>query len=97
MKNHEEHWFATAKTATKLENMQGVHEDYMLFIVDEASGVEDWIMAAIFGTLSCEFNKLFMCGNPTKTSEFFFGSHNRDRATYKTHQVSCLDSPRSSK
>lgn len=97
MKNHEERWFATARTATKPENMQGFHEDYMLFIVDEASGVEDRIMAAIFGTLSGEYNKLFMCGNPTKTSGFFFDSLNRDRAIYKTHQVSCLDSPRTSK
>lgn len=41
MKNYEERWFATARTATKPENMQGFHEDYMLFIVDEASGVAD--------------------------------------------------------
>ncbi len=97
MRNHEERWFATARTATKPENMQGFHEDYMLFIVDEASGVDDRIMAAIFGTLSGEYNKLFMCGNPTRTSGFFFDSHNRDREIYKTHQVSCLNSPRTSK
>ncbi|MDF2649559.1 MAG: terminase, partial [Paenibacillus sp.] len=97
MRKHEERWFATARTATKPENMQGFHEDYMLFIVDEASGVDDRIMAAIFGTLSGEYNKLFMCGNPTKTSGFFFDSHNRDRNIYRTHQVSCLDSPRTSK
>ncbi|KYG95698.1 terminase B [Paenibacillus polymyxa] len=97
MKNYEERWFATARTATKPENMQGFHEDYMLFIVDEASGVDDRIMAAIFGTLSGDYNKLFMCGNPTKTSGFFFDSHNRDRAIYRTHRVSCLDSPRTSK
>ncbi|MCU6798007.1 terminase B [Paenibacillus sp. WQ 127069] len=97
MRKHEERWFATARTATKPENMQGFHEDNMLFIVDEASGVEDRIMAAIFGTLSGDNNKLFMCGNPTKTSGFFFDSHNRDRSIYRTHQVSCLDSPRTSK
>lgn len=97
MRKHEERWFATARTATKPENMQGFHEDYMLFIVDEASGVDDRIMAAIFGTLSGEYNKLFMCGNPTKTSGFFFYSYNRDRELYRTHQVSCLNSPRTSK
>lgn len=69
MRNYEERWFATARTATKPENMQGFHEDYMLFIVDEASGVEDRIMEAILGTLSGEFNKLLMCGNPTRTSK----------------------------
>jgi phage terminase large subunit len=97
MRKYEERWFATARTATKPENMQGFHEDNMLFIVDEASSVDDRIMAAIFGTLSGEYNKLCMIGNPTKTSGFFFDSHNRDRAIYRTHQVSCLDSPRTSK
>jgi phage terminase large subunit len=93
----EERWFATARTATKPENMQGFHEDYMLFVVDEASGVADNIMEAIFGTLSGEENKLLMCGNPTRTSGFFYDSHHKDRADYKTHKVSSWDSPRASK
>ena len=97
VRKYEERWFATARTATKPENMQGFHEDYMLFIVDEASGVADAIMAAIIGTLSGEYNKLFMCGNPTKTSGVFFDSHNKDRADFKSRKVSCLNSPRTSK
>lgn len=40
----------------------------MLFIVNEASGVADPIMAGIIGALSDKNNKLLMCGNPTKTS-----------------------------
>lgn len=97
MRNYEERWFATARTATKPENMQGFHEDYMLFIVDEASGVADPIMEAILGTLSGEYNKLLMCGNPTRTSGVFYDSHNKDREDYRTLKVSCLDSPRTSK
>lgn len=97
MKNYEERWFATARTATKPENMQGFHEDNMLFIVDEASGVEDRIMEAIMGTLSGDNNKLLMCGNPTRTSGVFYDSHHKDRDSYKTHKVSCLNSPRTSK
>lgn len=97
MRNYEERWFATAKTATKPENMQGFHEDYMLFIVDEASGVADPIMEAILGTLSGENNKLLMCGNPNRLSGVFYDSHNRDREDYKTHKVSSLDSPRTSR
>ena len=71
MIGYEERWFAAARTATKPENMQGFHEDNMLFIVDEASGVADPIMEAILGTLSGENNKLLMCGNPTRTSGTF--------------------------
>ncbi len=97
MRKYEERWFATARTATKPENMQGFHEDYMLFIVDEASGVADDIMEAILGTLSGKYNKLLMCGNPTRTSGVFYDSHNRDRQHYKTHKVSSADSSRTSK
>ena len=70
MIGNEERWFATAKTATRPENMQGFHEDYMLFIVDEASGVPDPIMEAILGTLTGQENKLLMCSNPTRLSGF---------------------------
>jgi phage terminase large subunit len=97
MKKHEERWFATAKTATKPENMQGFHEDNMLFVVDEASGVADSILEAILGTLSGENNKLLLCGNPNKTSGVFYDSHNRDRHRYKVHKVSAMDSSRTSK
>lgn len=97
MRGHDDRWFATAKTATRPENMQGFHEEYMLFIVDEASGVADNIMEAILGTLSGPENKLLMCGNPTRTSGTFYDSHNKDRSDYKTHKVSSLDSKRTSK
>ncbi|WP_141432426.1 DEAD/DEAH box helicase family protein [Bacillus sp. 03113] len=97
MIGNEERWFATARTATKPENMQGFHEEYMLFVVDEASGVADDIMEAILGTLSGEENKLLMCGNPTRTSGVFYDSHHKDRVDYKTHKVSSWDSPRASK
>ena len=41
MVGNEKRWFGVARTATKPENMQGFHEDNMLFIVDEASGVAE--------------------------------------------------------
>lgn len=97
MIGNEERWFATARTATKPENMQGFHEDYMLFIVDEASGVADPIMEAVLGTLSGMENKLLMCGNPTRTSGVFYDSHHRDRMDYVALKVSSYDSTRTNK
>ena len=97
VKGYEKRWFAVARTATKPENMQGFHEDNMLFIVDEASGVADPITEAILGTLSGANNKLLLCGNPTKTSGTFYDSHTRDRALYKCHTVSSMDSTRTNK
>lgn len=97
MVGNEKRWFAVARTATKPENMQGFHEDNMLFIVDEASGVADPIMEAILGTLSGENNKLLMCGNPTRTSGTFYDAFHKDRAMYKYHTVSSADSRRTNK
>ena len=97
MVGYEKRWFATARTATKPENMQGFHEDNMLFIVDEASGVADPIMEAILGTLSGENNKLLLCGNPTRVSGAFFDAFHADRGLYKRHTVSSRDSIRTNK
>ena len=93
----ESRWFATAKTATRPENMQGFHEDHMLFIVDEASGIDDRIMEAVLGTLTGFDNHLLLCGNPTKTSGVFYDSHNADMALYRRYTVSSLDSARTNK
>lgn len=93
----EKRWFAVARTATKAENMQGFHEDHMLFIVDEASGIRDEIMEAILGTLSGENNKLLLCGNPTRISGIFHASHTKMRGQFRTHRVSARMSPRTNK
>lgn len=90
-------WYATAKTATRPENMQGYHEQYMLFIIDEASGVEDKILEAILGTLGHKDNRLLMCGNPTKTTGIFYDSHMKDRAYYHTIKVNALEVKRTNK
>lgn len=93
----DERWFATAKTATKPENMQGFHEEHMLIVVDEASGVADPIMEAILGTLTGPDNKLLMCGNPNRLEGVFYDSHNTDRDKFKVHKVSSMESARTSK
>lgn len=97
MNGDSERWFATAKTATKPENMQGFHEDHMMIVVDEASGVSDPIMEAILGTLTGADNKLLLMGNPNRIEGVFFDAFNKDRDKFKTHTVSSRDSKRTSK
>ena len=92
-----ERWFAMAKTATKPENMQGFHEDHMLIVVDEASGVADPIMEAILGTLTGWDNKLILMGNPNRIEGVFYDAFNKDRDKYRTHTVSSRNSSRTSK
>ena len=97
MNGDSERWFATAKTATKPENMQGFHEDHMLIVVDEASGVADPIMEAVLGTLTGDDNKLLLMGNPNRIEGVFYDAFNRDRDKYKTHTVSSRGTKRTSK
>lgn len=97
MNGDSERWFATAKTATKPENMQGFHEDHMLIVVDEASGVADPIMEAILGTLTGEDNKLLLMGNPNRIEGVFFDAFNKDRDKFRTYTVSSRNSKRTSK
>lgn len=97
MTGDSERWFATAKTATKPENMQGFHEDHMFIVVDEASGVADPIMEAVLGTLTGEDNKLLLMGNPNRIEGVFYDAFHKDRDKYQTHTVSSRDSGRTSK
>lgn len=92
-----ERWFAIAKTATKPENMQGFHEEHMMIVVDEASGVVDPIMEAILGTLTGEDNKLLLMGNPNRIEGVFYDAFNKDRDKFKTRTVSSRNSKRTSK
>lgn len=92
-----ERWLAIAKTATKPENMQGFHEDHMMIVVDEASGVADPIMEAILGTLTGEDNKLLLMGNPNRIEGVFYDAFNKDRDKFKTRTVSSRNSKRTSK
>ena len=97
MTGDSERWFATAKTATKPENMQGFHEDHMLIIVDEASGVADPIMEAILGTLTGSENHLLLMGNPNRTEGVFFDAFGKDVERWKTRTVSSRTSKRTSR
>ena len=97
LKGMEKRWFALARVAVRPENMQGFHEDNMLFLVDEASGVRDDVMEAILGNLTGPNNKLGMFGNPTRPNGIFYDSHHGARGDFKAFRVNAEDSPRTSK
>lgn len=89
-----ERWFATARTASKPENMAGFHEEHLLFIIDEASGVSDQIYETIEGALTTKDAKLLLCGNPTKNFGVFKRAFFEDRYLYYTIKVNCMDTSR---
>lgn len=77
-------WFAYTKTAnpnsTELEpeGMAGAHEDYMMIVVDEASGVQDAIMASLEGTLTQFGNFMILIFNPTRGKGYAIRSQQDD-------------------
>ena len=89
-----ERWFATARTASTPENMAGFHEEHILFVVDEASGISDEIFEAVEGALTTKDAKLLICGNPTRNSGFFKRAFFEDRELYHTMKVSCSETKR---
>lgn len=93
----EKRWFGVARASSKPENMQGFHEDNMLFIVDEASGVDEEVLEAIRGTLTGLNNKLIFVGNPTQTSGMFYDSHNSEKMSWDTMTVDAEKSKRTDK
>ena len=86
--------FAVARTARKEqpEAFQGFHSENMLFIVDEASGVDQLIFEVGQGAMSTVGAKTILTGNPTRTSGYFYDSFHKDRAKWHTMKVACADS-----
>lgn len=86
--------FAVARTSKpgQPEALQGFHSNNLMFIIDEASGVEDKVFEVAEGALSTEGAKVLMCGNPTRNNGYFYDSHHRMRHRWKAMKVSCADS-----
>src|SRR5262245_43762002 len=88
--------FAVRRTASKdnPEALQGFHAERLLFLIDEASGIDDIVFEVGMGALSTSGAKVVMAGNPTRTPGFFYDTHHNLRHRWHTMHVSCHDVPR---
>lgn len=70
-------WWVVAKTAPRgsPENLAGAHRDWLLFLVDEASGVPDANFGVITGALTDKRNRMCIASQPTRSSGFFYDTH----------------------
>jgi len=87
-----ENWYAVARTSGTPEGLQGLHADHFLFIVDEASGVEECMFEVIEGALSTQGALCIMTGNPTQVSGTFYNSFHKDSKHWEKFTFSCADS-----
>jgi phage terminase large subunit len=88
--------FISARTsrAEQPEALQGVHSEHVMLVGDEASGIPEAVFEAAAGSMSGHAAVTILLGNPTKSSGFFFDTHNRLKHEWWTRRVSCADSPR---
>lgn len=75
-------WFVSSVTAgpnlpeeKQLEALQGKHARFMMFVIDEASGVPDPVFMPLDTTLTDPVNFIIMIFNPTRRSGFAHETH----------------------
>lgn len=79
-------WFIVARTCNakaspdeQAETLAGAHKDYLLFGVDESSGVPDGVFNPLEGALGGAVNLAILIGNPTRGKGYFADSHGKFR------------------
>jgi len=93
-KSKREH-FCVARTAKKEqpESLQGFHSENLLFVVDEASGVDDAVFDVIMGALTEENNYCILIGNPLRVTGYFHDTFTKNTGMWKNLSFSSVDSP----
>ena len=85
---NDEDWAAHAETASEPENLAGYHNEHLLFIVDEASGIKEDMYPVIEGAVSTGYLVIIiLIGNPTKNVGTFHDSHQRPTVAKNYYRI----------
>ena len=85
--------FAYGFSTNTAERFQGFHNENILIIVDEASGVREFIFDAIVGSMTSHNARMLMIGNPTSLAGTFYDAFHKNRTHWKTIHISAFDTP----
>lgn len=85
--------FAVGLSTDKKERFQGIHNEHVLVIVTEASGMPEEIMDAIETLVAGGDSRLLYIGNPTIRSGTFYEAFNEYSALYSQFHVRAFDTP----
>jgi hypothetical protein len=90
-----ETWFARAKTAKKEapEALAGMHGEYVMFVIDEASGVPEEVFNTAEGALTQENILVIMISNHTRLIGYFHNSHTSDSRNWQKLSFNSEQSP----
>lgn len=94
-REHPETWFASARTWAQSSNKEqqantlaGIHADYVLFLIDEAGGIPDSVVAAAEGGLATGIEtKIVIAGNPTHLSGPLFRACTSERHLWRVTEI----------
>ncbi len=75
------------------ERFQGFHAPHILYIVDEASGLEDSLYEAIEGGMSSGDARILQIGNPLSAAGQFYRAHHVERGMWNCIEVDYTDTP----
>ena len=75
------------------ERFQGFHSENILLIIDEASGVREFIFEAALGMMTSQNSKMLMIGNPSSLAGTFYDAFHKNREHWKTIHVAAEDTP----
>jgi len=84
-------WFGTATSPQHMEKVQGMHNDYVLIIVDESSKVEEPIYEALESLLTQQNAKMILFGNPIRAEGYYYRTQ-FDPTFYKI-RISAFETP----
>lgn len=100
-RKYPENWWAVARTArlqagkATTETLQGLHEEHIMMLVEEASGVPDQVMNAVDGAITTPGACVVMTSNPTRRTGYFYRTITDPRLSiehggpFKIMHVSC--------
>jgi len=85
--------FVVRRTASKSnpEALAGIHAEHVLYLIDEASGIDDIVFETAQGSLSTHGAIACMFSNPTRTSGFFYDTHHVLSKRWRGFHVSSAD------
>lgn len=88
-------WYARARTAAKdrPEALAGVHSDYVLCLIDEASGVIDEVFEKGEGVLAGEKVFVIMISQHTRLTGYFHDAFNSDKHNWQNLRFNSEESP----
>ena len=85
--------FAYGFSTNTAERFQGFHNENVLIIVDEASGVREFVYDAIIGLMTSRNAKILHIGNPSSLAGTFYDAFHKNRKHWKTIHIAAQDTP----